>query len=111
MAKGGRESKMPGYGQLSIGPPLQEKDRSMHPEMPGNKYFSSFGQLWVIQPAPLLSTGLSRGQVTQPNQMNFQKGSKRQLTPTPQPSEWPPISGNHMHAFHTVWPSCLLAYI
>ena len=21
----------------------------MHPEMPGNKYFSGFGQLWVIQ--------------------------------------------------------------
>ena len=26
----------------------------MHPEMPGNKYFSSFGQLWVIQPPTLL---------------------------------------------------------
>ena len=24
----------------------------MHPEMPGNKYFSSFGQLWVIQSPP-----------------------------------------------------------
>ena len=27
----------------------------MHPEMPGNKYFSSFGQLWVIQSPPLTS--------------------------------------------------------
>ena len=26
MAKGGKESKMPGYGQLSISPPLKEKD-------------------------------------------------------------------------------------
>ena len=28
MAKEGRESKMPGYGQLSISPPLEEKDWS-----------------------------------------------------------------------------------
>ena len=27
----------------------------MYPEMPGNKYFSSFGQLWVVQSPPLTS--------------------------------------------------------
>ena len=31
----------------SPGPPVPGV--KMHPEMPGNKYFSSFGQLWVIQ--------------------------------------------------------------
>ena len=32
----------------SLGPPVP--GAKMHPEMPGNKYLSSFGQLWVIQP-------------------------------------------------------------
>ena len=31
----------------SLGPPVP--GAKMHPEMPGNKYLSSFGQLWVIQ--------------------------------------------------------------
>ena len=31
----------------SQGPPVPGAKK--HPEMPGNKYFSSFGQLWVIQ--------------------------------------------------------------
>ena len=26
----------------------------MHPEMPGNKYFSRFGQFWVIKFPPIL---------------------------------------------------------
>ena len=30
------------------------------------------------------------GRVALPNRMNFRKGSKRQLTPTPHPSEWSP---------------------
>ena len=42
--------------------------------------------------------------------MNFRKGSKRQLTLTP-PLRMVPISGNHVHAFHTIWPSYLLATI
>jgi len=31
----------------SLGPPVPGAKK--HPEMPGNKYLSSFGQLWVIQ--------------------------------------------------------------
>ena len=34
----------------SRGPPVHGAKK--HPEMPGNNYFSSFGQLWVIQPPP-----------------------------------------------------------
>ena len=34
------------------GPPVA--GAKMHLGMPGNKYFSSFGQLWVIQPPTLL---------------------------------------------------------
>ena len=42
------------------------------------------------------------GQVTLPNRMNFRKGSKRQLTPHPPPPRMVPISGNHVHAIHTI---------
>ena len=31
--------------------------------------------------------------------------------PPPPPLRMVPISGNHVHAFHTIWPSYLLAYI
>ena len=41
-----------------------------------------------------------------PNRMNFRKGSKRQLTPAPH-LRMVPISGYHVHAFHTIWPSYL----
>ena len=41
--------------------------------------------------------------------MNFQKGSKRQLTPQPPPLRMVPFSENHVYAFHTIWPSYLLA--
>ena len=33
----------------------------MHPEMPGNKYSSSFGQFWIIQSPPPLFDGESYG--------------------------------------------------
>ena len=36
----------------------------------------------------LLLSGMTKGRVTLPNWMNFRKGSKRQLTPTPHPKEW-----------------------
>ena len=36
----------------SLGPPVA--GAKMHPEIPGNKYISSFGQLWVIQPPSLI---------------------------------------------------------
>ena len=53
----------------------------------------------------------SEGRVRVPKRMNFWKGSKRPLTPTALPLRMVPISGNHVHAFHTIWPSYLLAYI
>ena len=42
-------SEPSGY-EDSRGPPVAGS--KMHPEMPGNKYFSSFRQLWVIQSPP-----------------------------------------------------------
>ena len=40
----------PSWHEDSPGPPLPP--RKMHPELPRNKYFSSFGQLWVIKSPP-----------------------------------------------------------
>ena len=42
-------SEPSGY-EDSPGPPVHGS--KMHPEMPGNKYFSSFRQLWVIKSPP-----------------------------------------------------------
>ena len=44
----------------------------------------------------------SKGSVPLSNQMNYWKGSKRQLTPTPSPSQWSPsLEIMYKHAFHT----------
>ena len=40
----------PSWHEDSPGPPLPPQ--KMHPELPRNKYFSSFGQLWVIKSPP-----------------------------------------------------------
>ena len=73
----------------------------------------------------------SEGQIAVPNRMIFRKSSKGgrggsvyrtgQGTKTGELSERfqmavdpplpSPISGNHVHAFHTIWPLYLLAYI
>ena len=42
----------PSWHEDSPGPPLPPQ--KMHPELPRNKYFSSFGQLWVIKSPPYL---------------------------------------------------------
>ena len=40
--------------RIHPGPPVHGS--KMHPEMPGNKYFSGFGQMWVIQSPPINSS-------------------------------------------------------
>ena len=47
--------------------------------------------------------------VTPPNRMNFRKGSKLQLTPTPTPQNGPYLIMCML--FHTIWSPCLLAYM
>ena len=40
----------------------------------------------------------------------FSERIQTEVDPQPPPLRMVPSSGNHVHAFHTIWPSYLLAY-
>ena len=60
---------------------------------------------------PLVKVNLFLGTGHATKSDEFSERFQTAVDPHPPPLRMVPISGNHVHAFHTIWPSYLLAYM